>query len=381
MDVKKSKRTFERLVTKKLKECQEDFLMDFDEECEKEEGMAVFLSENADFDNAIPCASGKNEHAVVTFTVDSSESEETRECDSTSESELVERYSSSYSISDEESFRILDMNASSIIDIDWRTKTENSLAQKVACIAMKHRLTHSATNDFLGLLRELGHDIKKDARTILGTTRHHCNENFEHFGLIHGIIKKIRKGVEIGTHQLHLIINIDGIPLYRSSRTNFWPILGRIANCKDSSPFVISVYCGLSKPPDLQFYLAPFLEEMKSLEKRSLTVDKNSFHIILKSVVCDAPARSFVKMCIGHGGMYGCERCVQRGVKNHGSMTFPATTSDLRTNASFRQKRNKQHHSGTSPFTELESNNMIHGNFLIFISIFFMLPKCFGIQL
>jgi hypothetical protein len=47
-------------------------------------------------------------------------------------------------------------------------------------------------------LRDLGHDVPKDARTLLGTTREKSDSNFEHFGLILGIVKKIRQGVGVG---------------------------------------------------------------------------------------------------------------------------------------------------------------------------------------
>ena len=151
-----------------------------------------------------------------------------------------------------------------------------------------------------------------------------ADDNFEHFGLLNGIVKKIRKGVKNEVHQLNLIINIDGIPLYHSSKINFYPILGQIINWEDIRPFVISLYSGRSKPPDLKTFLSPFLEEMKRhLEKRSFTVDGRSFHVISKNVICDAPARSFVKATIGHGGFHGCERCVQKGGKVDDLMTFP----------------------------------------------------------
>lgn len=86
------------------------------------------------------------------------------------------------------------------------------------------------------------HDVPKDARTLLGTTREKSDSNFEHFGLILGIVNKIKQGVDEGVIKLNLVINIDGAPLYRSSKTNIWPILGRITNIKDSRPFVISTY-------------------------------------------------------------------------------------------------------------------------------------------
>ena len=73
-----------------------------------------------------------------------------------------------------------------------------------------------------------------------------------------------------------------------------------------------------------------------------------------------APARSFVKKCVGHGALFGCERCVQRGEIIGGSLTFQATNSDKRIKMSFRNQRNKKHHRGTSPFTKLNID-MIQG--------------------
>jgi hypothetical protein len=56
----------------------------------------------------------------------------------------------------------------------------------------------TATNDILCLLRDLGHDVPKDDRTLLDTTREKSDSNLEHFGLILGIVKKIRQGVGVG---------------------------------------------------------------------------------------------------------------------------------------------------------------------------------------
>ena len=368
MDPNKSKRTFQRLVTRQMFENQSDLEIDIQSSEEKQQNSGS-LSDTNSFENILIASHSpppKNEEeetlqigspTIVEFVDEQQESSY-----SSSQSADIMHYSSSC-IDSENEGELFDGNASSNVEnTTWRQELENNLNIKIARIAIKHRHTHCATNDYLALFRELGHEVSKDARTILGTTRCITDDNFEHFGLLNGIVKKIRKGVKNEVHQLNLIINIDGIPLYRSSKINFWPILGRIINCEDIRPFVISVYSGRSKPPDLKTFLSPFLEEMKRLEKRSLTVDGRSFHVILKSVICDAPARSFVKATIGQGGFHGCERCVQKGGKVDGCMTFPAVNSDLRSDKSFRQKRNKQHYTGTSPFTELDSLNMIHGN-------------------
>lgn len=158
---------------------------------------------------------------------------------------------------DESNYGVSDENASSN-NVMWQQQMDEDLNSKVAQISIKHRLTYSATNSFLQLLKDLGHEVSADARTILGTTRLNSDDSFEPFGLVRGLVKKIRKGVENGIHHLQLLINIDGIPLFRSSKTQFWPILGRIANCNDSKPFVISVYCGQSKPPNLKSFLTPY---------------------------------------------------------------------------------------------------------------------------
>jgi len=41
-------------------------------------------------------------------------------------------------------------------------------------------------------------------------------------------------------------VNIDGLRLFDSSKTKFWPILGKVVNTLDE-PFTIGVYCGPKK--------------------------------------------------------------------------------------------------------------------------------------
>lgn len=72
-----------------------------------------------------------------------------------------------------------------------------------------------------------------------------------------------------------------------------------------------------------------------------------SFHI--SAVICDTPARCFIKRVKGHSGYSGCDKCSQHG-KWIGKMTFPETNASLRTDRLFKERKDEEHHLGLSPF-------------------------------
>ncbi len=108
-----------------------------------------------------------------------------------------------------------------------------------------------------------------------------------------------------------------------------------------------------------RFLKSQFIEECKSSKKESITVDKRSYRVVIKSVICDPSARSFVRQIIPHTGKYGCELCVQRGIKNH-AMSYHVRDSKLRNNSDFRKQTNQPHHEGISTFTQLNIG-MVYG--------------------
>lgn len=64
----------------------------------------------------------------------------------------------------------------------------------------------------------------------------------------------------------------------------------------------------------------------------------------ISCVICDTPARAFVKQVKGHSGYYGCDKCVQKGHYLNNRMTFPETESLLRTDVQFDVMVNEEHH-------------------------------------
>ncbi len=55
-------------------------------------------------------------------------------------------------------------------------------------------------------------------------------------------------------------------------------------------------------------------------------------------MVCDAPARAFLKNVKGYTGYHRYEKCTQDGVYPENRMTFPRNNKPLRTNESFKNK-------------------------------------------
>lgn len=229
-----------------------------------------------------------------------------------------------------------------------------SATEELAAVARQRGLSHGTVNAFAAVLRKLGHDVPKDARTILGTERRALlqqDNTFVHFGLKKGIIEALSQ--EAAPSEITLQANVDGLPLFKSSSVGFWPILCRVTNSADSTPFIVSLFCGSGKPPDLEAFLGPFLLEMQELIQDGLFHKGRHSDVRLTAVVCDAPARSFVKRIKSHNGYNGCERCSTKGLFVERRVTFPELDAPLRTDGSFRSQDDQAHHTGTTPFTSL----------------------------
>ena len=138
---------------------------------------------------------------------------------------------------------------------------------------------------------------------------------------------------------LKIQINIDGIPLFKSSFLQFWPFLGMLMETKNKlEPFVIGVFKGTSKPKDLVLYLSTFVEEMKILKTKSFIYNDEVYNVEVINVVGDAQARFFVKQVKTCAGYSGCDKCTQSGYHNGEKIIFPETNAPLRTDAAVNER-------------------------------------------
>lgn len=90
-------------------------------------------------------------------------------------------------------------------------------------------------------------------------------------------------------------INIDGLPLYRSSNKTFWPILFNIHEYPSIRPMALGIFFGESKPSCVRNYLLPFVEEIKPLLQNGLELNGHKIRISIRCFICDSPARAFIK--------------------------------------------------------------------------------------
>lgn len=241
--------------------------------------------------------------------------------------------------------------------------TEQDLGRELQSWAILNRIKRNALSDLLKLLRRhpCHSFLPSDARTLLNTPRGPCLEcpitplspgHYCHFGLEAGLLYAISALHEL-PRDLVLSFNIDGLPLSKSSNLQLWPVQCLIVNFSDQVPFLVGAFAGPSKPASANDFLLPFVMELKNLLENGLIVNGCSVCVSLKAIICDAPARSFILCTKGHSGYSGCPKCTCEGSYKDGKIVFLDTSCEMRTDASFRQQQDPDHHKGTSVLVQL----------------------------
>ena len=240
-----------------------------------------------------------------------------------------------------------------------------SLNEELSAWATKNLCTRTCVNEILNILRRNGHDLPKDVRSLLHTPRHvpceeKCGGQYVYFGIEAGILKCLDRNMKYkdNHNSIELIVNIDGLPLFKSSQVQLWPILGLFEN---SNVFIIGLFCGSSKPNSVEQYLHDFIEEVKKLEKDGISHEDKKYIFSIRSFICDAPARSYLKCIIGHTGYYSCERCVIKGTYVSHRVVFDGNeVSDARKTNEFNNfAYHQDHQKRLTPLVEI-TKSCIH---------------------
>lgn len=174
--------------------------------------------------------------------------------------------------------------------------------------AVNRKINHAALNELLVILRKYGFSwLPKDSRTILETPRKlnitdipfigGCNKistgKYWYNGVENSLKNILSNKIDSDT-TIYISINVDGLPIYKSSGTQFWPILGMVNNIRNLRPITIGISSGIGKP-DLEPFLNPFVNEMKKLWSDGCTINGYTVKVKTSFFVCDSPARAHLK--------------------------------------------------------------------------------------
>ena len=277
-------------------------------------------------------------------------------------------YSASDTSSDNDDYiwnRINEMNDEDLFSSEEECDVEdqNSLKDDLAAWANKHSIKHNHIDDLLKIMQNHGHvELPSTARTLLKTptiieVQVKSQMEYVYFPIEGQLLKYLRIYPDecIRTlDSISLSLNIDGLPVFKSSQNTFWPVLCAI-HLKPITVFPVALTFGQSKPSNLDF-LTDTVNDLNILLRNGLQVDGRHIQVNFKCVVCDAPARAMVKRIKQYSGYYGCDRCDQKGVWLN-KMTFQQTANlSLRTDVSFRQQLQEEHHHGVSILCDLPIN-------------------------
>lgn len=95
-----------------------------------------------------------------------------------------------------------------------------------------------------------------------------------------------------------LQFGIDGLPLTKSSRSCFWPILVKITSFQEVFPVVM--FYGTGKPSCVHEYMNEFVTELDHILKMGMEFNNFRLKFLVDAFIMDAPAKAFVldiKVC------------------------------------------------------------------------------------
>ena len=231
-------------------------------------------------------------------------------------------------------------------------ENQTTLASDLRNWAAEYNCTQSSVTALLKILGK--HNIEGlplDSRTLLKTPR--IVSQLELFGgknIYVGLKENIITGLKIlekddeDVAEIKLIVNVDGVPLFKSSDHQIRPILCSFKNVK---PFLVAVFYGNSKPDSSNDFLRDFLNEYSLLKQIGISYNGHVLPVSINFFCCDAPARAFLKKIKNHTGCNSCERCVVYG-EYEGRVVFHESACTLRNDADFSMGLYPEHQLGRS---------------------------------
>lgn len=206
-----------------------------------------------------------------------------------------------------------------IKQIDNR-KNEVLLSSKVAKWAIQENITSSALKNLLSIIGEISgcKEIPKDPRILLRTPNNIVTTpvgsgTYYYFGIEKTLnLFCVNHNINVQPNEeFSIAINIDGLPLSKSSNSSFWPILCSVKSIKVliKHVFLIALHHDSEKPTN-EFF-KDFVNECILLSTNGILINSFRYPFRIFMLICDSPAKSFALGIKNHTGYFSCTKCDQ----------------------------------------------------------------------
>ena len=237
-----------------------------------------------------------------------------------------------------------------------------SLLSHIAKWAIQNRIKLCALDKLLNILGNHGIKSPKTSRTLLQNNNNPRNISFisntfvYEFDIIKMFSNILSKINYTGPSNILISLNIDGLPIFKSTSTSMWPVLVAIHGLQS---YVFPICLTYGKKPDNLDFLKNTIQNLKNLLINGLNFNGRELTFSIKCIVCDAPAKAFVKGVKQFNSTYGCDKCTMKSVHIERTPCYLNTEFINRTNEEFREFSYDfvnflNHQILQSPFTNLD---------------------------
>lgn len=251
-----------------------------------------------------------------------------------------------------------DSDNDSVLNQDQQIEDVPSFKSLLTEWGLTENISHLSMYKLLEVLKthNCHAELPKDPRTLFKTPRNTdildvAPGSYWHYGLAGNLQNFIEQTKLDSSNPIELAIGIDGLPLSESSTSALWPILGSVI--PHNFVFLIGAYHGYSKPDNADTFLRSFVTEAVDLIENGLHFNDKSYKIVIKQIICDAPAKSFILNVKGHTGYSSCTKCTVEGEYRKNRVCFADINAPKRTDDDFRSHIDEDYHLGSTILEEI----------------------------
>ncbi|CAH0559280.1 unnamed protein product [Brassicogethes aeneus] len=229
--------------------------------------------------------------------------------------------------------------------------------------AVTNKVTHIALNNLLKILNPHFKNLPLDPRTLLKTPRKTITRFVEpgqyfHFGLKENITFLL-ENAHRDLSQCEICVNIDGLPISKSSGSQLYPILISLFPVNENLVSCVGLYHGYDKPKNANNFLKEFVKKAIDLTNNGVLFNNKVIPFRIKAFICDVPAKAFIRCTKGHTGFSSCTKCKQRGEYIVNTVCFPRMSDEERTNEDFLLQVDKLHHTGQTILADIPNIGLV----------------------